>query len=1838
MARATLSLLILIGLIETASSAIVWRQYMNQYPVAEDAKRNDIVYTLKADDVVNGVINTQSNIIYGVKGIGSTPFLVNSTSGDVIVYLPRLLDRELNKEVTVTFYAYIAGTTNEESEVTATIVIKDVNDNPPQFQQTTYSTTLDETVPIGTTVISSMSVSDLDVTINNPSNQIEVTCNKTIAAQKFLQNVCDIFSVTRIRSSNTDWLGRIVLSQPLDYEAVRAGSRNSYQIPLTATDGTHWTDQSVEVFVNDVQDTPPIFIKAGPTFVVNESYPALQRIDNVIARDQDLGSPREIYYEIISNPGNVFDIDLRSGYIWPKVELDLDNPIIQPTMDIVLKAREILNITTLTLGDDAYTTATSTVQVIIRDINDNKPTFEFNFYTTEIFEDIADNTALPNVRILVDDKDSIPNNKYAVLLDFTDVFKLADTATSGSGKSTITILVKNTTLIDYEKGPRNYTLRIVAQETDTSERYSSSALVYVKVLDVNDNSPQFSQPAYVESISENTPVGTPVITVTAIDIDSGMFGTIGIRYELVGPGNDRFQIDPITGIVRVKSCFEPSTIIGCLDYETVPSYLFTVIARDNDGTGIPVPVDLKINIIDENDNPPIFGPQSYSSYIKEGDLVPSPTVVVKATDRDKVGGPLSFTFIAEDVPGLWRIDRLGNITASRPIKYQDTLQMKGFFLMTVQVTDGKYTDTASVRINVLDINDNKPIFERSSYYEKIPETTRGTISILTVKANDADDPSTGSGQIKYSIQDGDQGKFVIDEITGRFSTSLDATFNFDTQKQYIITVIASDQGFPQQYGTCTVTIDIIDNNNQDPYFFPTTQTTEVVENSPVRFPMYTVKAVDPDVGAVLRYEFNEPKEAITPDGTKINVATYDFRNLFSIDNDTGTVRVNQPLDRNKAATVIYSMTVFDVSANPVQKGTGTLIIYILEFNSIPPVFDNYPPTITIREEQPVGTFIIALIARDLNGIAGYEMVDQPDGYFTLNYESGVVSVNKRIDYDDVRNTSSTYFVAEAKDLGRPQLSARVRINVIIENVNDNIPEFIKSSYIVSIPENSPETTFIVDVSATDRDREDGKGYGTVRYSMDDKNFRIDNITGRVTVGAGAILDRETTPNIVIQAIAYDTPQGPQSVRRQNAATIYIRLTDVNDNPPVFSSAEYFATIFETILPDTEVLQVFANDKDEGINSLVDFTKVLGSGDPDDYFQVGARSGRISVKKSLLRKVGTYKFQVQAHDGIFTAIANITIRVLDAANAPPEWVIPPRENMTIDVLEEQYLGMIVYIVSAVDEDSGKNGIVDYSFFQDGKYTTKTKEFEINSITGVIQAERVYDREKQDRYVLMLIAKDRAQTPQQTNRFLTIRIKDVNDNDPSFPLDSNGNPIPYEFSVNENAPAGTPIGHVLATDRDLNPVIYYFIIAGNDDNIFQLNPTNGSLFLNKALDRESKSIYYLDVQASNNIPDYTVIRERTRRATDASIVRVKISVGDINDVAPVFTQVNYTGCISTRSPFSKSIVQVQAVDRDSVGTGIVLYRIVNGNMDIFAVNERLGIVTNKVLVKDYADQRFVLTVEARDAINITDSVQNTVPVYIFVTQPSKEVKLLITQSSSEVRLYQNQIIKALEKTVDIVCITNIQDHLIDSTGATTTLWSDVYISGIRISAGQFRILPASELVGILNEQRRINSNDFDQLYIKDFQTSGQSNEIIDTKPALIVMIIIIILIFICIVFAILAFYCIKRSGQDKKRLLYHRTHKTQNEEPVPVYDNRGFAIEQVHQEDPIPMYAKVEKQRLDERPQQPEPEPVWEAPKDEEDEPRIETEVQLDTPPSSPRSSTRPTPHDEGNEYRIETELI
>ena len=140
-----------------------------------------------------------------------------------------------------------------------------------------------------------------------------------------------------------------------------------------------------------------------------------------------------------------------------------------------------------------------------------------------------------------------------------------------TGSSPVIIRVANSSL-DYEDlNQRKFIILAVAKELYTSERLSSTATVTVTVTDINDNAPTFDQEGYSAAISEVSSPGTPVITITARDRDSGNFGENGIFYHLSGSGSERFVVHERTGTVSVAECDKPGKE-PCLDFEEKEEY------------------------------------------------------------------------------------------------------------------------------------------------------------------------------------------------------------------------------------------------------------------------------------------------------------------------------------------------------------------------------------------------------------------------------------------------------------------------------------------------------------------------------------------------------------------------------------------------------------------------------------------------------------------------------------------------------------------------------------------------------------------------------------------------------------------------------------------------------------------------------------------------------------------------------------------------------------------------------------------------------------------------------------------------------------------------------------------------------------------------------------------------------------------------------------------------------------------------------------------------------------------------------------------------------------------
>ncbi|XP_067670802.1 cadherin-87A-like [Haliotis asinina] len=1818
MAPKRLALVLLLGVIGTClgqKRPPVFTKNMNGLQISESTEVGTEVYTLSATGV--------EPIEYDIK---ADMLRVDPKTG--VVTLSRTVDYELGEKKFSVRVSAIDGNGLVES-VWPTIEILDANDNAPHFLRETYRQTIPEDFSIGTDVISNLRAEDKDF----KGGLIVVTCepNATLAHPNSTEityaeyvEACNTFQPFVMDASNKKWLGRIKLLKGLDYE-----TRPTYQLPLVTSDGRMSRLQSFEIMLSDVNDTPPRFTYVPENVPIQENIPIGTVIGSVIAIDGDSTNPRPVRYNVTRCPSDsssrkdaedMFTVDFVNGSIYTKTNIDRESPSVIRGLKLCIKAHEVIDSTTtpIELGDNNETTAVALIQIDVKDLNDQTPSFSNANYNTSIYEDIPDGTAVPGIALTITDLDGYPANSYDVrLVNFQDVFAVFPV--NGTGRNIGGIKVIDTSKIDYESGNRLFELRIIAYENRFAEGgfqpNTGSTKVSIYVLDVNDNSPRFSQNVYNTSVMEND-IGTyPIISyIQASDPDSGSMGTTGIVYRLLGSESERFKIEPLGGSAQVivSRCDTPGEG-DCINYERRRRYDFTIVATDENDSplGRRGTAQLVIHVIDVNDVPPVFTLNSYVGDIKEGELLLVNEVRVKAEDTDSVG-TITYTLATSPGSQYWNIHPVtGLITATEAIFRRFTPGDQGWFQLIVLANDTLNTVQTDVRINVIDQNNYAPRFILPMYFTAIREETGGDVFVVRVEATDQDSSRSENGRVEYNIEEGAQGRFVMDN--GSIYTATNAAFDFDIQNQYLLRVLARDGGNPQKTGTTSVTISIIDQNNKLPFFISLVQFAEISENAQKGEYVTTILARDPDKDAKLSYELVEEIKAISPDGVNVDPSVYPFKDSFQLDSTSGVVRVNATrLDRDRTSVITYNMTVTDVSQiGRPQTGTpGILIIRIREYNDQSPAFLQSRYDLVVEEEQAIGTFITALVAQDADdAIASYDIIERDQNLFSIVSETGVLTVRSRIDYERIEQTQ---FTVRAIDSGVPPRTGTAQVFVRIVNINDNSPIPSQNTYQVNIAENATGGTSLLQVFARDIDKGD---YGNVRFELpkDVTRFTIDPISGVMSMAPGAQLDREVEAIIATRVNLYDSPND-ESVRRRYSVPVYVSVLDINDNYPVFSSNEYLsAEIIESIDIGAPILQVFATDRDYGINAQIVFRKVAGSGDPDGLFGVSPQSGQILVERSLRGRIGVYTFNVSATDrnggpdGL-RSYSRIVITVVESLNSPPVWIIPANDNMTIEVLESQYLGLLVFDAHAEDNNSGRNGIVEY-YFQDGNATvSNTGEFSINRVTGVIRAEIVYDRETVDRYTLHLIAKDMGVLSLRSERHLYVQIADVNDNVPEF-KSRNGKTIPLNIFLWENATVGSAIGSVNATDRDMElyTTIYYYIVAGGDGK-FVVDRDTGVIRLSQAVDREIKSIYSFDIRATNDNNDYLLLTNRIAR--DTSIITVTVMLRDVNDNAPVFvgfnsldeTNKHYFGFISMYAPYDQRIFQVTATDVDSAGSAAITYSIIGGNDDGFFAVDVIGRVANRRLLTNVITRIYSLTIQAFDG-----QLASTAPAFVFVTNAGNHVKLVINLQTSEVEIFRSQIISLLMSLpgishAGIVSITNhMGGQVVDTRRSDVTV-----VAAAAVPAGGYTLLTTSQLLLILQEQRSASVALFDSIYVESIGPAGAALTWLNWYPVLAVAIIVILLLLMAILLLLFCCCCIKDSEKKPLKPVAYLIPEKDEKKINPVYDNGNSVVETTDAKTVIEtedLYAVVDKTRKTRRAHDSqEPYPFVD-----DDNPVIETEV-------------------------------
>uniref|UniRef100_A0AAR2J7Y9 Cadherin-23 n=1 Tax=Pygocentrus nattereri TaxID=42514 RepID=A0AAR2J7Y9_PYGNA len=1607
---------------------------------------------------------------------------INNTYGDIYVNAP--LDREAIDRYLLKVRATDNGSPPRFTDHSLTINIVDVNDNTPVVQSPRgYNVSISENVGGGTSVLRVVAT-DRDIGPNGMLSYYITDGNQDLT-----------FRMDRMTGE--------IVTRPSPPDRER---QQQYTLTVTVEDEGNpplSTSTMVWVRIIDENDNAPVFAAKEYVTVLTEGPNTVgSTIATVTATDPDEGLNGTLRYAItLGNLAETFSIGPTTGRIVVMKELDYE--ISSGRYTLVITATDQCPIPQLRL------TSSATVLVNVIDVNDVTPQFPRPFEGP--FE-ITEGQPGPRVStVKASDEDSGLNGKveYSITAgDPNNEFIVSPV----EGE----LRVRRDVELDRET-TAYYNITITARDLGTPSR-SSTVIVGVQVLDINDNDPVLRNLPLNTSVSEGASVHTSIARVQAQDADSGRNALLTYNITAGNP-DGAFYINETSGVVQVN---RP------LDRERVAEYTLTITVKDNPENPRIARRDsdvLVVTILDVNDNRPIFTSTSYRGEISENSPTGSTVLIlngpVLAVDRDiGVNAVVKYGLLGNRVD----LFTINSTTAVVSVREGAVLDREAFSdprveLFLVGEDVGELNSSVPLTITILDRNDNPPVFNPLSFTVRLPENSPTGVVVTQLSATDADAGS--NGWLQYRLESGAQDRFIVDPLSGAVLVG-NATLDREERASYRLVVAATDRGTPPLSGTATLTVVLDDVNDSRPRFLQPVQTISVNESTPPGVVVATLTAEDPDLRPRLEYYIIsvEAKD----DG---NNQVRGLQESFGIDFHTGAVFVRNPLNRELVATFEIIVSVHDNASDVIDMSVSVpnarLTISVLDVNDNAPRFRPFGVTNfseSILEGAQPGTTLLSVSAVDPdkgpNGQIFYELLHLPrGGYVRLEDPStGKIIANRTVDYEQVQWLN---FTVRTQDQGSPPRFSELPVYLRIVDVNDNNPIFTQPSYQRPVFEDLTLGTIIVRVSATDAD---SGLFAVIEYSLVDGEgkFGINPSTGDIYILSS--LDRETKDHYTLTAVARDNPGGSPSNRRENSVQVLVTVLDVNDFRPRFSKPVFSTNVFENEPSGTSVITLTATDLDEGQNALLTYS-LQGPG--ADAFSLDPDTGLIRSLR-LLHSFERFNLTVVATDHgrpPLWGTASLQITVIDVNDNRPVFVRPANGTI-MHILEEQPPGLVVYEVFATDEDEGVNGEVRYSFLQTGAGNRDWENFHIDALNGVITTAVKLDREKQALYSLIVVAYDLGQpVPYETTQPLQVALSDIDDNEPVFLK-----PPHYLLCVICHSPPGTVVGNVTGAvdaDEGSNAIVYYFIAGGDTEGNFGLSVA-GVLRVKKDLDREDIPMYSIIVKASSNRNWSPPRGQRSQRyraldpSRDPTLQEVRIYLEDINDQPPRFTKLEYTAGVAADAKVGSDLIQVQAIDNDIGNNSLILYHILsiryikllsNDSEDIgnvFIIGETDGIIRTFDLFTAYDPGYFVVEVLARDLAGHSD----VALVGIYILRDDQRVKLIINEIPERVWLFQEEFINLLSNiTGAIVNMDDVQFH-VDKKGRVNFAQTDVLIHVVNKQNN--RILDVERVIQMIDENKEQLRNLFRNYNVLDVQPAVSARAPDDLTTLQMAIIILAVLLFL------------------------------------------------------------------------------------------------------------------------------
>ncbi|XP_072573207.1 protocadherin alpha-3-like [Paramormyrops kingsleyae] len=597
----------------------------------------------------------------------------------------------------------------------------------------------------------------------------------------------------------------------------------------------------------------------------------------------------------------------------------------------------------------------------------------------------------------------------------------------------------------------------------------------------------------VYSVNEETDPGTAVGNL-AKDLSIPIYELESRRFKIASGSNERyFAVDLKTGVLYIKERIDREA--HCARNVKCSLNLEAMVNSPSDL------YRFEVNILDINDNAPFFRMPSRHLNISELAYLGERFTLPKASDADVGNNGVKSYKLSPNEHFSLDVQSGGEQSTFAELVLQKALDREKqpvIHLVLTAFDGGKpaRSGTLQIIINVLDINDNVPVFNKTLYKARIPEDAPFGSSVITVAATDLDEGQ--NGEIIYSFINDDQDNsislFAIDPKSGEIAVN--GVLDYETNSAVEIRVQAQDKGHSPRAAHCKVLIEIIDVNDNYPEITVTSLINTVKEDAALGTMVGLITVKDNDGG-----KNGDVHCKIT--GSAVFKLKSSYKDYYSL-------VVDGPLDRERVSQYNVTITASDEGTPPLSSVT-VISVHVSDVNDNAPRFPNPDASVYLKENSPAGALIERVTAFDAdaneNAQITYSLLDinskgvPVSTIVNINSVTGDIYSMQSLNYEEIKTFQ---FRVQATDSGVPTLSSNVTVNVFILDVNDNSPQILPpysdqgSVNTESIPYSAEAGYFVAKIRAVDPD----SGYNALlSYHISEPKgtnlFRIGTSTGEI---------------------------------------------------------------------------------------------------------------------------------------------------------------------------------------------------------------------------------------------------------------------------------------------------------------------------------------------------------------------------------------------------------------------------------------------------------------------------------------------------------------------------------------------------------------------------------------------------------------------------------------------------------------------------------------------------------------------------------------------------------------------